>query len=141
MQTCTLDEAPAKERTPALLQALQERIEVLTALELRAYPSWHSILEAYRAALVYLMENDDANQSRKLLAEAHGLREAEIANHQKLVDYLNWFEVTRDYGETTSRFNSYFATAKRMERVEADPTHPNPIRRDLAANRIAALRA
>jgi hypothetical protein len=131
VQTCTIDEVTAKERTPALLQAVQERIDVLTALELRAHPSWHSVLEAYRSALTALLDEDDADRAPRLIAEAHGLREAELVNHQKLVDYLNWFEVTRDFGDTTSRFRGYFATAKQMESVVADPTHPNPIRANL----------
>jgi hypothetical protein len=131
VQTCTIDEVATKDRTPALLQAIQERVDVLTALELRAHPSWHSILEAYRTALVALMDDDNAGVARRQVAEAHALREGEITNHQKLVDYLNWFEVTRDFGDTTSRFRTYFATAKRLEQVVADPTHPNPIRASL----------
>jgi hypothetical protein len=131
VQTCSIDDAATQNRTPALLQAVQERINLLTALELRAHSSWHSILEAYRTALVALMDDDNAGVARRQLAEAHALREAEITNHQKLVDYLNWFEVTRDFGNTTSRFNGYFATARRLEQVVADPTHPNPIRASL----------
>jgi hypothetical protein len=131
VKTCTIDEVADKERTPALLQALAERINVLTALELRAHPSWHSTLEAYRFALATLLQNNDASHAKRLLAEAHGLREGEIARHQQLVDYLNWFEVTRDFGLPGSRFNTYFITARQVEQAQADPTHPNPIRASL----------
>jgi len=131
VKTCTIDTVGTIKRTPELLQAVQERIEVLTALELRAHPSWHSILEAYRTALTALLEETDASRAERLLAIAHGLREGEIENHQKLVDYINWFEVTRDFGDTSSRFRTYFATAKRLEQVQADPAHPNPIRASL----------
>ena len=53
-----------------------------------------------------------------------------MAEHQKLVDYMNWFEVTKDYADPT-HFGNYFSTAKEMEQVEADPAHPNPIRANL----------
>ena len=48
-----------------------------------------------------------------------------------MVDYLNWFEVTRDFAPTASRFNVYFDSAKAMDRAQADPAHPNPIRASL----------
>jgi transcriptional regulator with PAS, ATPase and Fis domain len=131
VHTCVIDEVSTQTLAPGLLQAVQEKVDVLTELEQRAHPSWHSILEAYRYALMMLIEDQDPAQAQRRLAEAHGLREAEMAKHQKLVDYLNWFEVTRDFGGTTSRFHTYFATAKRLEQVEADPTHPNPIRASL----------
>ena len=131
VQTCAIDEIGSKPRTPALLQAVQERINVLTALELRAHAGWRSTLEAYRAALAAFASDDDADRAPRLLAEAHALQEAEIANHQKLVDYVNWFEVTRDFGTNTSRFDRYLATAKKLESVVADPAHPNPIRTNL----------
>ena len=131
VKTCTIDEVADKPRTTALLQAVQEKFDVLTALELRAHPAWHSILEAYRSALSTLLQDEDSTEAGKLIAEAHGLREGEIAHHQKLVDYINWFEVTRDFGNTTSPFRTYFATAKKMEQAQADPAHPNPIRANL----------
>jgi hypothetical protein len=131
VKTCTIDEVADKQRTTALLQAVQEKFDVLTALELRAHPAWHSILEAYRSALSTLLQDEDSTEAGKLIAEAHGLREGEMAHHQKLVDYINWFEVTRDFGNTTSPFRTYFATAKKMEQAQADPAHPNPIRANL----------
>jgi len=51
--------------------------------------------------------------------------------HQKLLDYVNWFEVTKDFEDGPSHFEIYFTTAKEMERVEADPAHRNPIRANL----------
>jgi hypothetical protein len=131
VQTCTIDTVVSMPRSQPLLQAVQERVFILTDLELRAHPSWHPVLEAYRTALLAFLANDRSNPPGKLFAVATATREAEVVNHQKLVDYLNWFEVTRDFGGTTSRFNVYFATAKEMERVEADPSHPNPIRANL----------
>ena len=50
----------------------------------------------------------------------------ELDYHQKLVDYVNRFEVTKNYAGDTSYFHSYFNTAQTMERVQADPDHPNP---------------
>jgi hypothetical protein len=65
------------------------------------------------------------------MAEARLQRNNEVALHGKLVDYLNWFEVTHDYSGNMSHFRDYFYTAQEMGRVEADPSHPNPIRADL----------
>jgi len=131
VQTCALDDAATLPRNKAVLEALQERIFLLTELELRAHPSWRSILELYRSALTALVSNDHADQAKKLLQEAHRRRVAEAADHQKLIDYMNWFEVTKDYGGNTSRFGGYFTTAREMERIQADPAHPNPIRANL----------
>jgi len=131
VQTCTLDTVAALPRTPILLEALQERIFILTELELRAHPSWHSILELYRSALTALIDDNNSDHAKRLLQEARRQRVAETAYHEKLLDYLNWFEVTRDYADNPSRFRAYFDTAGEMERVEADPAHPNPIRANL----------
>ena len=131
VQTCTLDAIATLPRTPIVIEALRERIFVLTDLELRAHPSWHSILETYRAALTAQVNGNSPDEVNQLLEKAHQARVVETDYHQKLLDYINWFEVTQDYEGTTSRFNSYFTTAKEMERVEADPAHPNPIRANL----------
>ena len=131
VETCTLDTVATLPRTPALLEALQERIYILTELELRAHPSWHSILELDRSALAALVKDNNPDEAKRLLQEAHRQRVAETAYHQKLLDYVNWFEVTKDYADNSSRFDGYFSTAKEMERIEADPAHPNPIRANL----------
>jgi hypothetical protein len=130
VQTCTLDDATTLPRNPIILEALRERIFVLTELELRAHPSWHSILELYRSALSALVNDNHPDEATNLLQEAHRMRIAETDYHQKLLDYVNWFEVTKDYNDT-SRFGAYFNTARQMEQVEADPAHPNPIRANL----------
>jgi len=130
VQTCTLDAAATLPRNPVVLEALRERIFLLTELELRAHPSWHAILELYRSALTALVNDNNPDQAKQLLQEAHRGRIAETDYHQKLLDYVNWFEVTKDYDDT-SRFGAYFNTAREMERVEADPAHPNPIRANL----------
>ena len=49
-ETCTIDEVATKDRTPALLQAIQERVDVLTALELRA-PFLDESVMAFAASL------------------------------------------------------------------------------------------
>ena len=68
---------------------------------------------------------------RRIHGKAFQARVVETDYHQKLLDYINWFEVTKDYADNRSRFETYFTTAKEMERVEADPAHPNPIRANL----------
>jgi hypothetical protein len=130
VQTCTVDTVADQPRSPALIEALQERVLLLTQLELRSHPGWQPILEAYRLALTALGSENNLEKAKALLAKAHELQVAETEHHQKLLDYINWFEVTNDYGEQT-HFQAYFATADEMGRVEADPEHPNPIRASL----------
>lgn len=126
---CTFDTVASFPQDRKLAAALQKKVFDLTALEIRAHPSWHPILELYRFGLTTLATDPD--KGKKLIQQAHDLRVAEMATHQKLVDYLNWFEVTKDYSNNTSRFQSYFMTAEEMDRAEADPQHPNPIRASL----------
>ena len=130
VQTYALDSVAAKELTEGLRQAMAQKIDQLTQLERHAHPGWHSTLEAYRAALASLLRGDEEWAPRQL-AEAHALHDAEIANHQKLVDYLNWFEVTRDFGGDSSRFARYMATSKQLEAAAPDPAHPSPLRTKL----------
>jgi hypothetical protein len=131
VQTCTLDAATTLPQSKVVTEALQEKTFALTELELRAHSSWHPILDLYRAALTALVNENNPDKAKNLLQEAHRLRIAEAANHQKILDYVNWFEVTKDYAEPASRFEKYFSTAREMERVEADPAHRNPIRTNL----------
>jgi hypothetical protein len=131
VQTCTLDTVASLPRSPALVEALQEQVFALTGLELRAHPSWHTILELYRTGLTALVKNTDPAQAKQLLQEAQHQRLVAVDYHQKMLDYVNWFEVTKDYQENDSPFRSYFTTAKEMEQVQADPAHPNPVRANL----------
>lgn len=131
VQTCLIYEAATLPHSLPLFEALQERIYFLTELELRSHPSWNPILEMYRSGLTMLIKDNNIEQAKKLLQEAHKNTLAEIDYHQKLLDYINWFEVTKNYEEGPSQFNGYFTTAKEMERVQADPAHPNPIRTNL----------
>ena len=130
VQTCTLDTIAGLPRTPSLIEAAQERSLVLTDLELRAHAGWQIVFEAYRAALSALVADHDPAEIKALFQKAHNVRVVVDTYHQKLLDYTNWYEVTKDYGDTT-RFQSYFNTAQEMEKIEADPAHPNPIRANL----------
>jgi hypothetical protein len=115
-----------------VFEALQERIYVLTELELRAHPAWSPTIELYRSAITALIKENQIDFADKLLREAHQAQLAEMDNHQKLLDYANWFEVTKNYTDTTTtHFQNYFDTAKEMERIQADPAHSNPIRANL----------
>ena len=131
VQTCQLDAVDTLPRNKVVLEALQERIFLLTELELRAHPSWHPILEIYRSALTAFVNGDDPGKVKSLLDQAHHWRNVQVDYHEKIIDYLNWFEVTKDYADKASPFQTYFTTAKEMERIEADPAHPNPIRANL----------
>ncbi len=126
----TLDRVADFPRNSDLISTLQQKNFDLTALELRIHPSWRPIVALYRFGLTALI-NDQPVQAKRYLAEARSRRMGEMAYHQKLTDYVNWFEVTKDYGEHTSHFDSYFSTAQAMERVQADPARPNPIRAGL----------
>ncbi|HEY0256972.1 MAG TPA: hypothetical protein VGC39_05985, partial [Candidatus Methylacidiphilales bacterium] len=130
---CTLDTVISFPRDPRLVAAVQQKILDLTSLELRAHPSWRSILALYRFGLTTMTggKNPDLDQAKKFIVEAQRRRAAEMVDHQKLLDYINWFEVTKDYSGNTSLFNSYFSTAQKMDRIQADPDHPNLIRADL----------
>jgi hypothetical protein len=131
VETCSIYEAPAKPHTTMMFEAIQERIYLLTELELRAHPSWNPIIEMDRSALTLLIKDNQVDKAKQILDDAQRRVAAEVDNHQKLTDYVNWFEVTKNFNGNTSHFATYFATAKELERVEADPTHPNPIRANL----------
>ena len=130
VETCTLDQVSTLPRNKIVFEALQEKMFTLTQLELRAHPSWRWIVELYRYGLNAIINDPDQVDAKSILDEARQRRLAEIAHHQKLLDYVNWFEVTKDYDDT-SHFDDYFITAKEMERIQADPAHPNPIRANL----------
>lgn len=131
IETCSIYDVATKPHTTMMFEAIHERIYLLTELELRAHPSWNPIIEKERTALTLLIKDNQVDQATKLLAEAQKEIADETAMHQKLADYVNWYEVTKDFAGNTSHFDTYFATAKEMERVEADPAHPNPIRANL----------
>jgi hypothetical protein len=126
----TLDSVLAAKRDDALVAALQKKVFDLTSLELRAHPSWRPILALYRFALTAVISNHP-DEARDLIKKAQDQRANEVAYHQKLIDYVNWFEVTKDYAGRTSLFESYFSTAHQMDRMQGDPDHPNPIRADV----------
>ena len=131
VETCSIYDVTTRPHTPMMFEAIQERIYLLTELELRAHPSWNPILELDRSALTMLIKDNQVDQAQKFLQEARRREVAEVDHHQKLLDYINWFEVTKDYAGDATRFGAYFSTAKEMERVQADPAHPNPIRANL----------
>ena len=130
VETCSIFDVTAKPHTVPMFEAIKERIDVLTELELRSHSSWNPVIDLYRSALTVLIKDNNVDLAKKQLEQAHRLFLAETGDHQKLVDYVNWFEVTKDYAEPT-HFSRYFDTASEMERVEADPAHPNPIRANL----------
>jgi hypothetical protein len=130
MRICTLDNVTDFTPDPKMNDALQQKIFILTALELRAHPGWRPILELYRFGLS-AMAAGKLDQARSLIAQARDKRSAEVAYHQKLDDYMNWFEVTKNGGASDPRFDAYLSTAHDMERAQGDPEHPNPIRRDV----------
>jgi len=129
-RVCTLDTVLSAQRDDDLLLALQKKIFDLTALELRAHPDWRPIFALYRYGLSAVVTGH-LDQAQKYLQQAEHQRAEEAAYHAKLVDYINWFEVTKDLTGQSSEFKSYFSTAREMEQIQADPAHPNPLRTDL----------
>jgi hypothetical protein len=127
---CTLDNVADFPVDSGLKLALPRKIFDLTALELRAHPSWRPIIASYRFGLTALSAGH-LEEARKFIAQAQDVRRREAALHAKLIDYVNWFEVTKDYDSPGTRFQNYFSTAKLMESVQADPVRPNPIRAEL----------
>lgn len=126
----TLDTVLAFPRSEDFTAALEKKIFDLTALELRVHPSWRPVVEFYRFGLSSVLANRP-QEAEKYLRQAQQRRRAEAGYHQKLIDYVNWFEVTKNYAGNVSRFESYFSTARAMERAQGDTTKPNPIRAGL----------
>jgi hypothetical protein len=125
---CTIETVGTFPRTKEVTEAIKEKIFELTALELRAHPSWRPIIALYRFGLTALINDKDPAHAAKLLHDANAQRVSEMDFHQKLVDYINWYEVTQDSGMENSHFSSYFRTAQELDKVVADPAHPNPLR-------------
>lgn len=130
-QLCTLDTVATFPRNPALDQAVNGKILQLTALELRAHPSWQPVIELYRFGLTALLHYPTPARAIQYLHQARVRRADEMTYHQKLVDYVNWYEVTQNTPIQASHFRDYFRVAQDLDKIEPDPAHPNPIRADL----------
>jgi hypothetical protein len=128
VRSCTLDTVASLPRDKVLLEALNQKILLLTNLELRAHNSWRPVIALYRFALAGYISNQDPDQTKRFFAEARRRREFELALHPKIIDYINWYEVTHEDNAPT-HFASYFSTADQLERAEAP--QPNPIRASL----------
>ncbi|MCE0497025.1 MAG: hypothetical protein LV481_03655 [Methylacidiphilales bacterium] len=124
----TLDDVFSLPHDKVVIEALDQKSRVLIGLELRAHVSWRPIIALYRFALAGFISNKDPVQTRQLFEQARQHREAEIADHQKIIDYVNWFQVTHE-DNSTSHFSSYFSLADELDRAQAP--HPNPIRASL----------
>jgi hypothetical protein len=126
-RVCTIETVSAFPRTPEVANAIGKKIFDLTALELRAHPSWRPIISLYRLGLTALINDKDPKHAADYFHQANLQRATEMNNHQKLVDYTNWYEVTNSPAES-SRFSAYFRTAEELDKAEPDPAHPNPLR-------------
>jgi hypothetical protein len=131
MQLCTIDTVATLPRTKGLDQAVNAKLLELTSLELRAHPSWTPVFDLYRFGLTALLRDPTPQRAIQYLHEARVLRVAEMTHHQNLVDYVNWYEVTQNEPIETSHFSDYFRAAQELDKLEPDPTHPNPLRADL----------
>ena len=125
---CTIETVSTFARTKEISEAIAQKIMELTGLQLRVHPSWQPIVQDYRFGLTALLRDKDPSHAAKFIADAHARRSAEMAYHEKLVDYANWFEVTQSTTFEKTHFDSYFRTAQLLDKAEADPAHPNPIR-------------
>jgi hypothetical protein len=130
-QLCTIETVATFPRNKEMDQAIRAKILELTALELRTHPSWQPVIELYRFGLTALLRDPDPKRAIQYLHEARVQRAAEMANHDSLVDYVNWFEVTQYMPIQTSHFRDYFQIAQELDKEEPDPAHPNPLRADL----------
>ena len=126
---CTLETVATFPRTKEITEAIGNKIFELTALELRAHPSWRPVIALYRFGLTALINDKDPKEhATPFLHEANAQRALEMDFHQKLIDYINWFEVTQDSAMESSHFQSYFRTTQEIDQAVVDPTHPNPLR-------------
>ena len=128
---CTVETISTFPRSKEIDEAIEKKILQLTALQLRVHPSWQPIIELYRFGLTALVRDNDPKRAADYLHGAHVRRAAEIDFHSKLTDYINWFEVTQNMPIEVSHFRSYFEVAQQLDKVQADPSHPNPLRNDL----------
>jgi hypothetical protein len=127
---CTIETVGTFPRTKEVSDAISRKIFDLTALELRAHPSWRPIIALYRLGLTALINDKNPADAKNYFHQANVQRAAEMAGHQKLVDYANWYEVTNSPA-VASHFQSYFKTAEELDQAEPDPAHPNPLRANL----------
>jgi hypothetical protein len=128
---CTIETVSTFPRSKELDSAISKKVLELSALQLRVHPDWQPIIELYRFGLTALVRDNNPERAAKYMHEAHVRRAAEMDFHEKLVDYTNWYEVTQNMPAEASHFRSYFQAAQELDKVEADPMHPNPIRADL----------
>ena len=125
---CTIETVSTFPRTKELTEAIRKKILELTELELRAHISWRPIIALYRFGLTALISDKDPTHAPQFFKQAIQQRAAEMENHQQLVDYANWYEVTQIAPLETSNFQSYFRVADQLDKAEPDPAHPNPLR-------------
>jgi hypothetical protein len=130
-ELCTIDTVATFPRTTELDRAVNAKIFQLTALELRAHPGWQPVIELYRFGLAALLHDPTSQQAVQYLHEARVRRIGEMTQHQNLLDYMNWYEVTQNTPIQASHFRDYFRTAQELDKIEPDPAHPNPLRADL----------
>jgi hypothetical protein len=128
---CTIETVSTFPRSKEIDAAVAKKINQLTALQLRVHPGWQRIVELYRFGLTALVRDNDPKRAAQYLHEAHVERAQEVDFHSELVDYMNWFEVTQNMPIEASHFQAYFRTAQELDKMQADPAHPNPLRSDL----------
>jgi hypothetical protein len=128
---CTIETVSTFPRSMDVDQAINAKVLDLTALQLRVHSGWQRIVELYRFGLTALVRDNDPKRAAEYLHEAHVQRAEEVAIHSQLLDYINWFEVTQNLPIEASHFRSYFEVAQQLDKVQADPAHPNPLRSDV----------
>jgi hypothetical protein len=128
---CTIETVSTFPRSAQIDAAINTKVLDLTALQLRVHPGWQRIIELYRFGLIALVRDNDPKRAAQYLHEAHVQRAEEVAIHAQLVDYINWFEVTQNMPIEESHFRSYFEVAQQLDKMQADPAHPNPLRSDV----------
>jgi len=130
-QLCTIETVATFPRSKEMDKAINDKVLQLSALQLRVHPSWQPIIELYRFGLTALIRDNDPTRAAQYIHEAHVRRAAEMDFHNQLTDYVNWYEVTQNAPTEASHFRSYFQAAQELDKVQADPEHPNPIRANL----------
>ncbi len=128
-RTFLLDDlaSPELTHTPELTQEMQDEYTQLTGLQARAHPSWQEAVSAYRQAVFAWLQNAKPDTMTEILTKARGLADEQVAEHQRLTDYLNWFEVTHSYGRP--QFQKYFQSVQEADKTNSDK--PDPLRDNL----------
>lgn len=123
------DEAYKARRDALFFLEMRRKEELLTTLVQRGDILFRPVPLAYLGAVHALLDRlpDDEFKRRERLAAAERSHQDTVRN--EVADYLNWFAVTRMNADPQRDFARFFATWRRLERVDVRPEDPVSVSR------------